>query len=472
MNNLYDDSDTIAAISTPIGEGGIGIVRISGDQSLDLLSKIFEPANKDIKKNNKDQLLIPSRVLTYGKIYDKKRNLIDEVLVSYMKSPTTYTGEETVEINCHGGIIPLRNILNTVVSFGARPAERGEFTKRAFLNGKLDLTQAEAVMDLISAKTDTSFNVAMTQLQGRLSEHIRLIRSYFVDLLVQITVNIDYPDEDIEELTYSNILESLHKIDSSLKELSASSERGRILRDGLRVAIVGKPNVGKSSILNALLYEDRAIVTDVPGTTRDIIEETIDVRGIPVVITDTAGIRDTDDLVEKIGVEKSKLSIESSDLIFFVLDAARIIDEEDERIFSHIRDKNHIILINKNDVDNKAISSNEVKEHFGEDATEISAIRDDSLKEIEALIEDYVNSKSSGFASSQNFMITNARHKKLIDDSILAISDAITSTEAFEPLEIIEIDVNHAYELLGELIGETTTGDIIDRVFERFCLGK
>ena len=472
MNNLYDDSDTIAAISTPIGEGGIGIVRISGDQSLDLLSKIFEPANKDIKKNNKDQLLIPSRVLTYGKIYDKKRNLIDEVLVSYMKSPTTYTGEETVEINCHGGIIPLRNILNTVVSLGARPAERGEFTKRAFLNGKLDLTQAEAVMDLISAKTDTSFNVAMTQMQGRLSEHIRLIRSYFVDLLVQITVNIDYPDEDIEELTYSNILESLHKIDSSLKELSASSERGRILREGLRVAIVGKPNVGKSSILNALLYEDRAIVTDVPGTTRDIIEETIDVRGIPVVITDTAGIRDTDDLVEKIGVEKSKLSIESSDLIFFVLDAARIIDEEDERIFSHIRDKNHIILINKNDVDNKAISSNEVKKHFGEDAIEISAIRDGSIQEIETLIEDYVNSKSSGFAASQDFMITNARHKKLIDDSILAVSDAITSTEAFEPLEILEIDVNHAYELLGEIIGETTAGDIIDKVFERFCLGK
>lgn len=472
MNNLYDDGDTIAAISTPIGEGGIGIVRISGDQSLDLLSKIFEPANKDIKKNNKDQLLIPSRVLTYGKIYDKKRNLIDEVLVSYMKSPTTYTGEETVEINCHGGIIPLRNILNTVVSLGARPAERGEFTKRAFLNGKLDLTQAEAVMDLISAKTDTSFNVAMTQLQGRLSEHIRLIRSYFVDLLVQITVNIDYPDEDIEELTYSNILESLHKIDSSLKELSASSERGRILREGLRVAIVGKPNVGKSSILNALLYEDRAIVTDVPGTTRDIIEETIDVRGIPVVITDTAGIRNTDDLVEKIGVEKSKLSIESSDLIFFVLDAARIIDEEDERIFSHIRDKNHIILINKNDVDNKAISSNEVKEHFGEDAIAISAIRDGSIQEIETLIEEFVNSKSSGFAASQNFMITNARHKKLIDDSILAVSDAITSTEAFEPLEILEIDVNHAYELLGEIIGETTVGDIIDKVFERFCLGK
>lgn len=472
MSNLYDDSDTIAAISTPIGEGGIGIVRISGDQSLDLLSKIFEPANKDIKKNNKDQLLIPSRVLTYGKIYDKKRSLIDEVLVSYMKSPTTYTGEETVEINCHGGIIPLRNILNTVVSLGARPAERGEFTKRAFLNGKLDLTQAEAVMDLISAKTDTSFNVAMTQLQGRLSEHIRLIRSYFVDLLVQITVNIDYPDEDIEELTYSNVLESLHKIDSSLKELSASSERGRILREGLRVAIVGKPNVGKSSILNALLYEDRAIVTDVPGTTRDIIEETIDVRGIPVVITDTAGIRDTDDLVEKIGVEKSKLSIESSDLIFFVLDAARIIDEEDERIFSHIRDKNHIILINKNDVDKKAISSNEVKKHFGEDATEISAIRDGSIQEIEKLIEDFVNRKSSGFAASQNFMITNARHKKLIDDSILAVSDAITSTEAFEPLEILEIDVNHAYELLGEIIGETTAGDIIDKVFERFCLGK
>ena len=472
MNTLYDDCDTIAAISTPIGEGGIGIVRISGDKSLELLSMIFKPADPNIEQDANGKLLIPSRFMTYGKIYDRNQKIIDEALVSYMKPPTTYTGEETVEINCHGGIIPLRNILNTIISLGARPAERGEFTKRAFLNGKLDLAQAEAVMDLISAKTDTSFNVAMSQLQGRLSEHIRLIRSYFVDLLVQIAVNIDYPDEDIEELTYSNILKELHKIDSSLQELSASSERGRILREGLRVAIVGKPNVGKSSILNSLLYEDRAIVTDVPGTTRDIIEETVDVRGIPVVITDTAGIRDTDDVVEKIGVERSKLSIESSDLIFFVLDASRIIDEEDESIFAHIREKNHIILINKNDLDEKVVSSNDVNDHFGEEATEISAMSDTGIREIETLIEDFVNSKSSRFNSSQNFLITNARHKKIIDDCISAISDAIASTEAFEPLEILEIDVNHAYELLGEIIGESSTGDIIDKVFERFCLGK
>lgn len=472
MNKLHDDGDTIVAISTPIGEGGIGIVRLSGDKSLDIISRIFEPVNPEIKIDQNGVIMLPSRFMTYGKIYDINRDIIDEALVSYMKSPTTYTGEETVEINCHGGIIPLRNILNTVISLGARPAEKGEFTKRAFLNGKLDLAQAEAVMDLISAKTDASFNVAMNQLQGRLSEQIRLIRSYFVDLLVQITVNIDYPDEDIEELTYSNILNELRKIFMSLEELSASSERGRILREGLRVAIVGKPNVGKSSLLNSLLYEDRAIVTNIPGTTRDIIEESLDVRGIPVVITDTAGIRDTDDLVEKIGVERSKMSIENSDLIFFVLDAGRRIDDEDKRIFDHINDKNHIILINKSDMDDKVISKDEVMEQFGEAATEISAISDTGIEEIETLIESFVDSKSSGFTTSQNLLITNARHKKIIDDSIVAILDAIKSAESFEPFEIIEIDVNHAYELLGELIGETTTGDIIDKVFERFCLGK
>lgn len=472
MNKLHDDGDTIVAISTPIGEGGIGIVRISGDKSLDILSRIFEPVNPEIKIDQNGVIMLPSRFMTYGKIYDINRDIIDEALVSYMKSPTTYTGEETVEINCHGGIIPLRNILNTVISLGARPAEKGEFTKRAFLNGKLDLAQAEAVMDLISAKTDASFSVAMNQLQGRLSEQIRFIRSYFVDLLVQITVNIDYPDEDIEKLTYSNILNELRKILMSLEELSASSERGRILREGLRVAIVGKPNVGKSSLLNSLLYEDRAIVTNIPGTTRDIIEESLDVRGIPVVITDTAGIRDTDDLVEKIGVERSKMSIENSDLIFFVLDAGRHIDDEDQRIFDHINDKNHIILINKSDIDDKVISKDEVIEQFGESATEISAISDTGINEIETLIESFVDSKSSGLTTSQNLLITNARHKKIIDDSIVAILDAIKSAESFEPLEIIEIDVNHAYELLGELIGETTTGDIIEKVFERFCLGK
>lgn len=472
MNKLYDDSDTIAAISTPIGEGGIGIVRLSGDKSLEILSKIFDPVNPKLKNKVEGRIMLPSRFMTYGKIYDKDQNLIDEALVSYMKPPTTYTGEETVEINCHGGIIPLRNILNTVISLGARPAEKGEFTKRAFLNGKLDLAQAEAVIDLISAKTDMSFNVAMSQLQGRLSEHIRLIRGYFVDLLVQITVNIDYPDEDIEELTYSNILKELHKIAGCLKELSASSEKGRILREGLRVAIVGKPNVGKSSLLNALLYEERAIVTDIPGTTRDIIEESLDIRGIPVVITDTAGIRDTEDLVEKIGVERSKMSIEGADLIFFVLDAGRGIDDEDRQIFSHIRNRDHFILINKNDMDDKVLSTKEVSEQFGEVVTEVSAINDSGIKEIETLIEDFLDSKSSGFSNSQNLLISNARHKKIIDDSIKAISDAISSTDSFEPLEIIEIDVNHAYELLGELIGETATGDIIDKVFERFCLGK
>lgn len=473
-----DDNDTIAAISTPIGEGGIGIVRMSGEKSLDILAKIFIPSNQALKDkiNNpevfKEEIEKKSRMLMHGRIRDEKGKIVDEALVSYMKPPTTYTGESTVEINCHGGIVPLRKILKTILTLGARPADRGEFTKRAFLNGKLDLAQAEAVMDLISAKTDDSYDAAVSQLQGHLSEYIRDIRSNFVDLLVQITVNIDYPDEDIEELMYSEILSKLRQILASLTELSDTAERGRILREGLRIAIVGKPNVGKSSLMNALLYEDRAIVTDIPGTTRDTIEETLDIRGIPVVITDTAGIRETDDVVEKIGVEKSKTSINSSDLVFLILDGGREIDDEDMEIYEHIKEKNHLILINKADLPEKKTSPEDVSKRFGEESYFVAAKSKEGIEAIETLIQDFVNSKSSDLSFRESLTVTNVRHKVLIEDAISSVRDAVIATEMSQPLELIEIDVNHAYELLGEVIGETSTGDIIDKVFERFCLGK
>lgn len=473
-----DNNDTIAAISTPIGEGGIGIVRISGDKSLDILSKMFVPSNPVLMSGIKshDDLKIEmerkSRVLIHGKICDDKGNLIDEVLVTYMKPPTTYTGEATVEINCHGGIVPLRKILETALFLGARLADRGEFTKRAFLNGKLDLAQAEAVMDLISAKTDDSYHAAVNQLQGHLSDYIRDVRLDFVDILVQIAVNIDYPDEDIEEVIYSELLSELNKILDSLADLSETAERGRILREGLRIAIVGKPNVGKSSLMNALLYEDRAIVTDIPGTTRDTIEEALDIRGIPVVITDTAGIRQTEDVVEKIGVEKSKNSIMSSDLIFLILDGGRIIDDEDIEIYQYIKNKNHIILINKEDLPKKNTDKEAVREKFGEKSYSIAAKSKEGIKTVENLIEDFVNSKSSDMTFRERLTVTNVRHKVLIDNAISSVKDAIAATDMNQPLEIIEIDVNQAYEFLGEIIGETSTGDIIDKVFERFCLGK
>lgn len=473
-----DDNDTIAAISTPIGEGGIGIVRISGEKSIDILTKIFLPSNPSLKSNAsypekfKREIEGKSRVLLHGKICDESGNIIDEALVSYMKPPTTYTGEATVEINCHGGIVPLRKILKTTFNLGARPADPGEFTKRAFLNGKLDLTQAEAVMDLISAKTDDSYDAAISQLQGHLSEYIREIRADFVDLLVHITVNIDYPDEDIEELMYSELSSKLNKILVSLTKLLDTAERGRILREGLRIAIVGKPNVGKSSLMNALLYEDRAIVTDIPGTTRDTIEETLDIKGIPVVITDTAGIRETEDVVEKIGVEKSKASIMSSDLVFFVLDGGRAIDDEDIEIYRHIKDKNHIILINKSDLPEKITDPELVQKNLGEESYFVAAKSKGGIEKIENLIQDFVNSKSSDLTFRESLTVTNVRHTTLIENAIGSVRDAMIAVDMNQPLELIEIDVNHAYELLGEIIGETSTGDIIDEVFQRFCLGK
>ncbi len=453
--------DTIAAIATAPGEGGIGIIRISGDKAFEILEKVFVPVSKEIKP----------RVLQYGHVIDYKNGkVIDEAMAVYMKAPLSYTTEDVTEIQCHGSIVSLRKILSLVLESGARLAERGEFTKRAFLNGRLDLTQAEAVIDLIKAKSDKSFDVALEQLEGALSAKIKDIRALLVDVLVNLTVNIDYPDEDIEEMTYEKLFKDVSNIRDYIDNLLKTADTGKILNEGLKVSIVGKPNVGKSSLMNALIGENRAIVTDIPGTTRDTIEETISVRGIPVVITDTAGIHETDDLIEQIGISKSKESFNNADLIIFVIDSSQELSLEDFDIMKHIGERNTIVLLNKTDKGQVVLRKqieNEIKNVF---IIESAVSKGIGIKELADRIEDLVY---AGKVNQQNsVMVTNVRHERILKEAFIAAGDALQMIEMKQPLEFIEIDVNRGYELLGEIIGQTATDDIIEKVFERFCLGK
>lgn len=457
---------TIAAISTAIGEGGIGIVRISGEKSLEILEKIFKTKSK-----------IQNRRLTYGNIIEPKTGeVVDEVLAVYMKGPHTYTCEDVVEINCHGGVVSLQKTLTLALQNGARMAERGEFTKRAFLNGRLDLSQAEAVIDIIKAKTDKTFEVAISQLEGRFSAQIKNLRSELVNVLVDITVNIDYPDEDIEEIIYSDLAKKIEEIRENIQALISTKKTGRILREGLKIAIVGKPNVGKSSLLNMLLNENRAIVTSIPGTTRDIIEESINIKGIPVILTDTAGIRKTDDAIEKLGIEKSKESFNNADIIIFMLDASKKIEAEDKEIASYIGERRAIVLLNKIDAQNEESKAIEkmATELFAE-KNNITMIKTSmtegvGIEELTNAIEEFVY--QGNVTRGESMIVSNARHMQLLSDGSEALLDALTMIYANEALEFIEVDVKKAYDKLGEIIGETVSDDIINEVFKRFCLGK
>lgn len=455
--------DTIAAVATAYGEGGIGIIRISGENSLDILKDVFDPA----ADNNE----ITSRRMTYGKIIDRDADqIIDEVLAVYMKGPKTYTAEDVVEINCHGSMVSLRKTLALVLRKGARLAEPGEFTKRAFLNGRLDLSQAEAVIDVIKAKTDKSFDVALSQLEGTLSVKISEIRARLLDLLVDITVNIDYPDEDIEEITYDKLAKNISSIGEMIEKLLSTASTGRMIREGIRVAIVGKPNVGKSSLMNGLLRETRAIVTEVPGTTRDTIEEAISIRNIPVYLVDTAGIRETDDMVEKIGIEKSKEAFNNADFVIFILDGSVPLSQEDREIAEYLKTRKCLILINKSDL-TQAFKNDEVKKLIpNAKIIETSFIMGEGINEIEQFIEDMVY--GGEIAQSESLMVNNVRHIELLNKGRDSLRDALNMTEMKEALDFIEIDVKNAYEFLGEIIGETVSDDIIDEVFARFCLGK
>ncbi|QOX64802.1 tRNA uridine-5-carboxymethylaminomethyl(34) synthesis GTPase MnmE [Anoxybacterium hadale] len=457
--------DTIAAIATAYGEGGIGIIRLSGEKSKEILDTVFVPKQNEYRES------IVNRRLYYGHIVDPAtKQVVDEVLAVYMKGPHTYTAEDIVEVNCHGSIVALRKTLALILKSGARLAEKGEFTKRAFLNGRLDLSQAEAVIDIVRAKTDKTFDVALLQMEGALSQRVGQIRQALMDLLVDITVNLDYPDEDIEILTYQKLSESILLISNMIDALQATSGAGRILREGLNVAIIGKPNVGKSSLMNALLRESRAIVTEIPGTTRDTIEEVISIKDIPVKLTDTAGIRETEDKIEKIGIEKSKESFNRADLVIFILDGSKPMESEDLSIIEKLEGRNVIVLLNKEDLGIE-VSQEKINQMLPGATVIRSAVKNGhGINALEDAIERLVF--GGKVKQEDSLLVTNVRHMELLEQAAAAIKDAGTMAKNAEALDFIEVDVRRSWELLGEIIGESVTEDIIDQVFARFCLGK
>ena len=455
--------DTIAAIATAPGEGGIGIIRISGPKSLEVAEEIFfSMSGKKISE-------YPARTLIFGNIkYGDKK--IDEVLVAYMKGPNSYTAEDVIEINCHGGFISVKRILELVLSKDVRLAEAGEFTKRAFLNGRIDLSQAEAVIDVINAKTDKAHEVAENQLDGSLSNRIREFREKVTELLAQVEVAIDYPEEDIEFIAYTTLEEKTRELNKDIKKLYETSESGKIFREGLKTVIVGKPNVGKSSLLNSILGENRAIVTDIPGTTRDVIEEFVNIKGIPLKIVDTAGIRETDDVVEKIGVEKSKASFDTADLIIMVVDSSSELSEEDREILEKVQGKETILLLNKTDLP-QVIDEEEVKKYVNEEnIIKISALHNEGIEDVHDRIEAMVY--KGDIKSSSNVIITNSRHKDALYRAMKSAEDAMRAIEDRMPLDFVEVDLKNIWDYLGYINGDTVSEDLLDNIFHNFCIGK
>ena len=455
--------DTIAAIATAPGEGGIGIIRISGPKSLEVAEDIFfSMSGKKISE-------YPARTLIFGNIKDGDKK-IDEVLVAYMKGPNSYTAEDVIEINCHGGFISVKRILELVLSKDVRLAEAGEFTKRAFLNGRIDLSQAEAVIDVINAKTDKAHEVAENQLDGSLSNRIREFRDKVTELLAQVEVAIDYPEEDIEFIAYTTLEEKTRELNKDIKKLYETSESGKIFREGLKTVIVGKPNVGKSSLLNSILGENRAIVTDIPGTTRDVIEEFVNIKGIPLKIVDTAGIRETDDVVEKIGVEKSMASFDTADLIIMVVDSSSELSEEDREILEKVQGKETILLLNKTDLP-QVINEEEVKKYVNEEnIIKISALHNEGIEDVHDRIEAMVY--KGDIKSSSNVIITNSRHKDALYRAMKSAEDAMRAIEDRMPLDFVEVDLKNIWDYLGYINGDTVSEDLLDNIFHNFCIGK
>ncbi|EES48860.1 tRNA uridine-5-carboxymethylaminomethyl(34) synthesis GTPase MnmE [Clostridium botulinum] len=452
--------DTICGIATPIGEGGVSIIRISGSKALDIISKIF------VGKNNIDLKQMKTYTMRYGHIIElESKDVIDEVIISYMKGPHSYTTEDIIEINCHGGVISTNSVMNQVIKAGARVAEPGEFTKRAFLNGRIDLSQAEAVIDIIKAKTDLSMKSALMQSGGALSTQIKEIRQYLLNTLALIEYGVDFTedDEDIDDTLVLRVKDGIKTTILKVKELLKGADEGKIIRDGLNVVIIGKPNVGKSSLLNVLLKEKRAIVTDIPGTTRDIIEEYLNIDGIPIKITDTAGIRETEDTVEKIGVERSREKIEEADLIILILDSSRDLEEEDKEIINTIKDKNHIVLLNKTDLDRKIADidlDNQIK---------ISAKTGYGIEELKNKIKELF---FSGDINSESLIVSNVRHKQALYRSLENCEVALDRVNANEFLDLISIYVTSAMKALGEITGDELEEDVLNKIFSEFCVGK
>ncbi|KRL91749.1 tRNA modification GTP-binding protein TrmE [Limosilactobacillus ingluviei DSM 15946] len=456
--------DTIAAISTPVGEGGISIIRISGSAALAV-------ANQLIK--GPDLTQVASHTINYGHLIDPTTaEEVDEVMVSVMLAPRTYTKEDVVEINCHGGLLATNRTLQLVLSHGARLAEPGEFTKRAFLNGRLDLSQAEAVMDLIRAKTDQSMQVALNQLDGDLSRLIKRLRQDILDVLAQVEVNIDYPEYDaVEEMTSQMLKEKAQSVKQHLVALLQSAKQGKVLRDGLATAIIGRPNVGKSSLLNTLLHEDKAIVTNVAGTTRDVIEEYVNVNGVPLRLIDTAGIRQTDDQVEKIGVARSKQALDAADLVLLLLDSSRELTGEDRALIEATAAKPRIVILNKTDLPSQ-IDTGQVQAMIGDTPLLKTSITDHTgVDQLGALIAHLFFEQ--GIESHQGeVMVTNARHIGLLAQANEALDEVLSGLAAGMPVDLVQIDMTRCWDLLGEITGDSYQDELLDQLFSQFCLGK
>ncbi|MBV5113914.1 MULTISPECIES: tRNA uridine-5-carboxymethylaminomethyl(34) synthesis GTPase MnmE [Bacillus] len=458
--------DTIAAISTPMGEGAIAIIRLSGPDAVQIADRMYKgPKEKKL-------VSVDSHTIHYGHIVDSStEQVIEEVMVSVLRAPKTFTREDVIEINCHGGIVTVNKVLQLALKEGARLAEPGEFTKRAFLNGRIDLSQAEAVMDLIRAKTDRAMNVAMTQMEGRLSGLIKRLRGEILETLAHVEVNIDYPEyDDVEEMTHRVLVEKATSVKKEIESLLTTSQQGKILREGLSTVIIGRPNVGKSSLLNSLVQETKAIVTDIPGTTRDVIEEYVNVRGVPLRLVDTAGIRETEDIVERIGVERSRQVLKEADLILLVLNYSEELSEEDIKLFEAVSGMDIIVIVNKTDLEPK-LDVEKVK-GLAKDRPVVttSLLQEKGIDELEMAIQSlfFTGSIESGDLT----YVSNTRHIALLQEAKQSIEDALEGIEMDVPIDIVQIDLTRCWEQLGEIIGDAVHESLIDQLFSQFCLGK
>ncbi len=459
---MYDTADTIAAITTPLGESGIGAVRISGPDAYAVGDKIFKSKSAVPLKERRD------RSIQYGTIVDENGTCIDEVLALIMKGPHSYTAEDVLEIQCHGGREALESILQLILRSGARMANPGEFTERAFVNGRIDLAQAEAVMDVIQAKSRAGLTSAVSQLEGRLSKVINKTRKELTELVTRLEVMIDYPEEDLEDIAVPDVSGALQEMQEKLQHMLEESQNGRMIRDGVMAAIAGTPNAGKSSLLNRLLQEERAIVTDVPGTTRDVLEEWITLRGVPVCLVDTAGIRETDDTVEKIGVSRARRYLDRADIILAVIDGSRPLTDEDKDILQSAADKNVIIVLNKTDL--PSVMTSQDLSTYGFPICPISASTGDGLEELkDRLLQEVLK---GGFTDGPSALLTNTRHIELVRQSAEALERARQSLQDGMPLDCAVIDIRQAWDTLGSITGDTVHDDIIEEIFSRFCLGK
>jgi tRNA modification GTPase len=458
------ETDTIAAISTPVGEGGIAVIRVSGPDSVSLVDRVFK---------GKDSLMeAATHTVHYGHIVhpDSGAEPIDEVLVTVMKKPRTFTREDVVEISCHGGIIPVQSVMEVLLEVGVRLAEPGEFTKRAFLNGRIDLSQAEAVIDFIRAKTDRAAQVAMRQAEGRLSRLIQRLRRDILETLAHLAVNVDYPEYDAEALTAKRLQERCDAVEREVKSLLATARQGRIYREGIATVIVGRPNVGKSSLLNALVHENKAIVTDIPGTTRDVIEEYVNIRGIPLRLIDTAGIRETEDVVEKIGVERSHRALEEADLVLLLLNYAEALSDEDRRLLEEVAQHTTIVVVNKTDL-LPQLDLDEIRSLSGDAPLVMISVKEEKgLDQLEQSIADLFLGGRTG--SQDGTLVGNARHIQLLKETLGHIQEAKAGLDRGIPLDMVEIDMRNAWQSLGEIVGDAVAEDLIDQIFSQFCLGK